>query len=105
MDVIAKGIDQRRANIENNLGVLAYQRLTLMREMEEIDKQIAAYEAMADENTQAKKDLETKLAQAKEKRDVAARKLDELKEASADRWEKVKEGVENAIDDLKTMFE
>jgi len=72
MDIIAKGINQRRANIENNLGVLAYQRLALMREMEEIDKQIAAYEAMADENTQAKKDLETEtvIAQAKAEKEA-----------------------------------
>lgn len=74
-----------------------------------LDELDAKYEELvaraAETEGEAKKDLETKLAQAKEKRDVAARKLDELKEASADRWEKVKEGVENAIDDLKTMFE
>ena len=39
------------------------------------------------------------------KRDAAVRKLDELKEASADRWEKVKEGVKNALDDLKKVFD
>jgi hypothetical protein len=74
--------------------------------LEELD---AKYEELvaraANTEGEAKKDLETKLAQAKEKRDVAAKKLDELIEGSADRWEKVKEGVENAFDDLKTMFE
>ncbi len=74
-----------------------------------LDELDAKYEELvaraAKTEGEAKKDLETKLAQAKEKRDVAAKKLDELKEASADRWEKVKEGVENAFDDLKTMFE
>ncbi len=54
---------------------------------------------------QGKKDLEKKLEEAKVKRDAAARKLDELKEAGADRWEKVKEGVGSALDDLKKVFE
>jgi len=54
---------------------------------------------------QAKKDLERKLDDAKVKRDAAARKLDELKEAGADRWEKVKAGVGSAVDDLKKVFE
>ena len=54
---------------------------------------------------QAKKDLDAKLADAKTKLDAAAIKLDELKAAGADRWEKVKEGVGNAFDDLKKIFE
>lgn len=54
---------------------------------------------------QAKKDLEKKLDEAKVKRDAAAKKLDELKEAGADRWEKVKEGVGSAFDDLKKVFD
>lgn len=54
---------------------------------------------------QAKKDLEKKLVEAKLKRDAAAKKLDELKEAGADRWEKVKEGVGSALDDLKKVFD
>ena len=54
---------------------------------------------------QAKTDLDTKLAEAKTKLDSAANKLDEMKSASADRWEKVKEGVANAFDDLKKIFE
>ena len=53
----------------------------------------------------AKKDLERKLAEAKVKRDAATKKLAELKEAGADRWEKVKEGVGSAFDDLKKVFE
>ena len=36
---------------------------------------------------------------------MAAKKLDELKEASHDRWEKVKDGVENAFEDLKKVVE
>ena len=54
---------------------------------------------------QAKTDLDIKLEEAKTKLDTASIKLDELKSASADRWEKVKEGVGNAFDDLKTIFE
>ena len=54
---------------------------------------------------QGKRDLQKKLDQAKVKRDVAAKKLDELKEASHDRWEKVKDGVGNAFDDLKKVFD
>ena len=54
---------------------------------------------------QAKKDLEKKLEEAKVKREAAAKKLDEVKESGADRWEKVKEGVGSAFDDLKKVFE
>jgi hypothetical protein len=54
---------------------------------------------------QAKTDLDAKVAEAKVKLDEAAVKLDELKSASADRWEKVKEGVANAFEDLKKIFE
>lgn len=54
---------------------------------------------------QARKDLERKLDEAKVKRDAAAKKLDELKDAGADRWEKIKEGVGSAFDDLKKVFE
>ena len=54
---------------------------------------------------QAKKDLDAKLADAKKKLDAAAVKLDEVNAAGADRWEKVKEGVGKAFDDLKKIFE
>ena len=54
---------------------------------------------------QAKKDLEKKLEEAKVKHDAAAKKLEELKTAGADRWEKVKEGVGSAFEDLKKIFE
>ena len=42
---------------------------------------------------EAKKDLKKTLAQAKVKCEAAAKKLKELEEAGADRWEKVREGV------------
>lgn len=53
---------------------------------------------------QAKKDLEKKIEEAKVKRDVAAKKLEEVKEAAPDRWMKITDGFGNAYDDLKKMF-
>jgi len=52
-----------------------------------------------------KQELEKKLAQGKVKRDELARRLDELKAASADRWEKFKDGAQHAFDDMKHEFE
>jgi hypothetical protein len=54
---------------------------------------------------EAKKELDKKLAEAKVKRDAAAKKLEELKTAGATRWEKIKEGVGSAFADLKKVFE
>jgi len=74
-----------------------------------LDELTAKYEELkglaARAEGQMKKDLEKKLDEAKVKRDAAAKKLDELKEASHDRWEKVKDGVENAFEDLKKVVE
>lgn len=53
---------------------------------------------------QAKKDLDKKVDEAKVKRDTAAKKLDELKVAALDRWEKIKDGVGNASEDLEKIF-
>jgi hypothetical protein len=54
---------------------------------------------------QAKTDLDAKLVQAKTKLDAVSAKLEEMKSASADRRETIKEGVTNAFDDLKKIFE
>jgi hypothetical protein len=71
-----------------------------------LDTKLKALEQRAAEATgDAKKELDEKVKVAKAKRDVAAKKLSELKEASHDRWEKVKDGVGNAFDDLKKAFE
>jgi hypothetical protein len=74
----------------------------------ELDELDAKYEGLktdaAKAEGQAKKDLEKKLEEAKVKRDAAAKKLNELKEADPGRWEKVKDGVGNAFDDLKKVF-
>ena len=60
---------------------------------------------VAKANDQAKEGLEKKLKEAEVKRVAASKKLDELKAAGADRWEKVKEGVGSALDDLKKVFQ
>ncbi len=74
--------------------------------LEELDVKYKALEQRAAEaKGDAKKDLDEKVKAAKTKLDAAAKKLDELKEAGADRWEKVKEGVGSAFDDLKKIFE
>lgn len=74
-----------------------------------LDELTAKYEELktraAKAEGQAKKDLEKKAEEAKVKRDAAAKKLDELKAASHDSWEKVKDGVENAFEDLKKVVE
>jgi hypothetical protein len=78
----------------------------------EMSKQLGELDAKYDElktsaakaEGQARKDLEKKVEEAKVKRDAAAKKLEELKEAAPDRWEKIKDGVGNAFDDLKKMF-
>jgi hypothetical protein len=79
------------------------------REMhKQLDELDAKYEelkaSVAKAEGQAKKDLDKKVAEAKVKRDAAVKKLDELKEAAPDRWEKIKDGVGNAFDDLKKIF-
>lgn len=69
----------------------------------------AKYEALKDSAAtatgQAKIDLDRKVAETKIKLDAAGAKLEELKSAGADRWDKVKEGVSSAFEDLKKIFE
>jgi hypothetical protein len=77
----------------------------MQKQLDELD---AKYEELktsaAKAEGQAKKDLEKQLEEAKVKRDAASKKLGELKDASPDRWEKIKDGVGNAFDDLKNVF-
>jgi len=49
--------------------------------------------------------LDKKVVEAKAKRDEAAKKLDERKNASHDRWEKIKDATGHAFDDLKKAFD
>jgi dsDNA-specific endonuclease/ATPase MutS2 len=76
---------------------------------ERLDELDAKYEELKDHAAeaegQAKTDLEKKLAKAKAKRDDAAKKFDELKKAGVDHWEKIKEEMGSALDDLKGVFE
>ena len=78
--------------------------LEMRKELDKLDVKYEELKASAAKAEGAKKDLEQKVEEAKVKRDVAAKKLDELKEAPPDRWEKVKDGVGNAFDDLKKVF-
>jgi hypothetical protein len=78
----------------------------MQKQLDQLDTKYEELKAKAAKaEGQAKKDLEKRLAEAKVKRDAAAKNLDELKEAGADRWEKVKEGVGGALDELKKVFE
>ena len=78
----------------------------MQKKLDELDVKYKALEKRAaEEKGDAKKDLDAKVKVAKAKRDVAAKKLDELKAASRDRWEKIKDGVEKAFDDLKKVVE
>lgn len=81
-----------------------------VREMtKHLDELSVKYEELksrvAKADDQAKKGLEKTLEDAKVKRDAAAKKLDELKTVGADRWEKAQEGVGNAFQDLKKVFD
>ncbi len=53
----------------------------------------------------AKQNLDRQLAAAQVKRDAAAVRLEEVKTATADRWEKIQDAVGNALTDLKKAFE
>ncbi len=78
----------------------------MQKQLDELDKKYKALEdraAKAEEKD--KKDLEKKVADAKVKRDAAAKKLDELKEAAPGHWEKIKDGVGDAFKDLRKMLD
>lgn len=59
MEVISRSLTEREQSIDRTLGRLAYQRLKLQKEVEELDRQIAYFEGMADHNRMCVKDLET----------------------------------------------
>jgi hypothetical protein len=78
----------------------------MQKQLDELDAKCKALEQRAaDAKGDAKKDLDEKVKVARAKRDTAAKKLNELKEASHDRWEKAKDGVGKAFEDLKKVFE
>ena len=71
-----------------------------------LDVKIAELKDQASKSAgETKKNLERKLEESKAKHSDAAKKLDDLKTASADRWEKLKEGMGKAYEDLKKVIE
>jgi hypothetical protein len=75
---------------------------SMQQQMDQLSVEFEALKARAAKaEGQARADLELKLAASKAKMDAAAAKLEELKASSADRWEKIKDGVAAAIEDLK----
>ena len=80
--------------------------VAMRKQLDELDvKYTELQQRAAKAEGEMKKELDRKAAEAKVKRDVVAVKLEELKTASADRWEKIKDGVGDAVDDLKKAFE
>jgi uncharacterized protein YhaN len=80
--------------------------VAMRKQLDELDVKYADLQQRAAKaEGEMKKELDRKTAEAKVKRDAAAVKLEELMSASADRWEKIKDGVGDAVDDLKKAFE
>ena len=76
------------------------------RQLNELDAKLADLNARAARATgDAKAELDKKAAEAKVKREAAAERLEELQTAGSERWEKIKVGVGNALDDLRRAFE
>ncbi len=76
------------------------------KQLAELDIKIADLKEQASKSAgETKKKLEQKLAETKAKHADAAKKLDELKTASAERWEKLKDGMGKAYEDLKKVVE
>jgi hypothetical protein len=78
----------------------------MKKELDAADAKIKEWnDKILTEQGPAKVEMEKKAAEAKVKRDEAEKKLGELKDASADRWEKIKEGAGSAFADLKKSVE
>lgn len=73
MDVTSKGLAERQAKYHQRLGSLAYERLNHTRQIEAIDRDMAAIEGAIQANNLTKSDVNTDIAvaQAKEKQTVA----------------------------------
>jgi peptidoglycan hydrolase CwlO-like protein len=74
MEAITRSVRDREASIDTLIGRLAYQRLQLQKQIEDLDLAIANAEGRAEENLNAKKDLETEAAIAQAKEEAAAKK-------------------------------
>jgi DNA repair ATPase RecN len=76
------------------------------KQLEDLEAKTAELKDKAAKATgEAKKKLEKKLEDVKAKHGDVAKKLDELKNASAEEWQKLKSGLGTAFDDLKKMIE
>jgi exopolysaccharide biosynthesis protein len=74
--------------------------------LKELDAQLEkltakSSDATGDTKTQLEKDIET----LKGKKEIARKKLGEIQEASAEKWEDFKLGMESTFDDLKKGFD
>lgn len=76
------------------------------RQLLELDAKLAELNARVTTAAgDARIELQKKAAEAKVKRDAAAARLDELQADGGERWEKIKVGVSQALDDLRRAFE
>jgi len=68
MEVTQKGLASRQSLTETRLGQLAYRRLLLSREIEEIDRAVSALEAQMEANGAVNRDMATdrSIAEAKQ---------------------------------------
>lgn len=73
MEVTQKGLASRQSHLAARLGQLAYRRLCLSREIEEIDRVVSALEAQNEANEAVNRDLATDLAIAEAKKQAPAR--------------------------------
>lgn len=71
-----------------------------------LEAQLTEWEsALGAIRTKADKDVHALLDDWKTKREVAVKKLEELKSDGSDRWDVLKMGVESAWEELRTAFE
>jgi uncharacterized protein YhaN len=70
-------------------------------EIEDLNAKIA----MADADAEAKLEHKAHVATLRQKRDEARAKLTEIEEADNDRWEDLKDGMENIWTNIKDGFE
>jgi len=74
--------------------------------LDEWNAEIEELEAKArKQKAQATADYHARIAELKDKRDEAAKKLKEVQNASDDAWEELKTGAERIWDDVKQTYE
>ncbi|HKI69645.1 MAG TPA: hypothetical protein VKA67_08655 [Verrucomicrobiae bacterium] len=79
---------------------------TAEKEMQAIDAKINALAQKSQSYTNAAKtEAEAALAQLRQQRDTAARKLEELKAAGQDNWQDAKAGINSALEQLEQTYD